>query len=198
MGCSICKLPDQPAVYSAEEKISRGGSLASFGYVIQNPFNFAGRKISIGDKSGCFTYVVGVTILFYLFNNLSSTAALPDDGIVDRPAAVPVPHNRCFTLIGDANSCDFLCCDVRLSNYLIHNCKLRRKYFHRVLFNPGSLRIILRKLFLRAGYYLLFPVNQQGSGTCSSLVQCQNILSQICLLYVYGIFYQLYFIIPVT
>ena len=101
--------------------------------------------------------------------------ALPNDGVVNRPAGFPVPQHRGFPLIGDADGCDIPGWNICFCQHFHHHGILRGPDLHSVVLYPALPGILLRKFLLRHSNNILPAVKQNGAGAGGSLIQRQKI-----------------------
>jgi hypothetical protein len=90
---------------------------------------------------------------------------------MDRLACLSIPQDRCFSLIGDADSRDIgrrqLCLLQRGSS----DGQLTRPNLFRVMFDPAGLRKVLSELLLSDGKNRSIVIKHDGARTSRSLVE---------------------------
>jgi hypothetical protein len=82
---------------------------------------------------------------------VGGAAILPDDCVVDRPTALPVPDHHGFTLIGDADAGNVLCADARLRHRRANGGHDRRPDLFGIVLDLAGGRINLAQFLLRRG-----------------------------------------------
>ena len=100
------QFPDQPGLHRAEQQLAGLGLLPRAGDVVQDPFQLGGRKVGVDDKARLLPEGFGVAAGLQLVAVGAGAPALPDDGVVDRLAGVPVPDDGGLALVGDADGGD--------------------------------------------------------------------------------------------
>ncbi len=106
VNASFGKPPKQPGIHGAERQLSVACFLPGAGYRIQYPLEFTGGKIGINHQAGLFLNRFGKPLLFKLFTEICGSAILPDNSVAQRIAGGAIPHQRCFPLVGNADSGD--------------------------------------------------------------------------------------------
>src|ERR1035437_2385922 len=169
------EIPDQPSIHGTEQKFAILRPLACASDMIEYPFDLGSRKIGINDEPGILADVWLKPSGLQVVANSRRAATLPDDGVIDRLAACLFPDNSRFTLIGDADRGHFVGTNARLFKNLPRHATLASPDIHRIVFYPLGLPIDLCNLFL--GDINDFPVliEQDGTGTCRSLIESQYI-----------------------
>src|ERR1700754_1844279 len=109
-------------------------------------------------------------LLFQLIAKGGCAAVLPNNGIVNRFAANPVPYNGCFALIGDAYSLQICAVNTHLNGCLCRYTCLACPDFVRVMLNPARLRKYLLKLFLGNRFNLPLMIKNDGPRAGGALV----------------------------
>ena len=170
MDSTACEFPDQPGVYCAEKQFSLFRFFSCTFHIVQNPGNFGGRKIGIGNESGLPADDLVKTVLFQLFHHLCSTAALPYNGIVYRFSRDTIPHDSGFALIGNADCGDVPGLCTGHCHGLHGHRQLGRPDFHGIVLHPAGLGINLVELLLGNTADLATFVKQDTPGTGGTLV----------------------------
>src|SRR5277367_11758 len=70
--------------------------------IVEQPRDLRRGKIGIEQESRTFRDHALEALLFELGAQRRGATILPDDGVVDRLARPPIPDQRSFTLVGDA------------------------------------------------------------------------------------------------
>ena len=93
MHLAACQAPDEPGVDSPETKFPGCGTLACFGHVVQNPFDFRCAEIGIDDEARALADEVCLAFRLQAVAVFRSAPVLPDDGVVDGLFGINVPHD---------------------------------------------------------------------------------------------------------
>src|ERR1700719_4100733 len=97
------KIPNQEGVDISEEESAGRGLRAGVRDIFQDPPQLQPAKIGAQRQPGLRTKAVLPALLSKLRYLIPDPRVLPDNCIRNRPSGFPLPHNRGFTLIGDAN-----------------------------------------------------------------------------------------------
>src|SRR6185369_10205146 len=103
MHTAVGQLPNQPTIHSPKRQLPSLCSLPCSSYIVENPRNLAGGKISVNQQSSPFLNQRLVPLRLKLVTKLRRTPVLPNNRVVNRLARFAVPYNRCLALIGDSN-----------------------------------------------------------------------------------------------
>ena len=171
------QLPHQPAVHGAEKELSCFRPIHGSRYMVQNPLDFRGGKIGIGDQAGGFPDVLPQAPGNQAVHNIGGPPALPDNGIVHRLSRLFVPDNGSLPLVGDANGRNLPGIHTGLGHHLHHDGILAGPDFHGIVLHPAVMGIELGKLLLAYPQDILFPVKEDGPGAGGTLVQGKDIVS---------------------
>ena len=112
-----------------------------------------------------------------LVHEVRRAAALPDDGVVDGTAGVPVPQHGGLPLVGNADGGEVPGIHAGLGHHLHHDRVLGGPDLHGVVLHPALPGVILGEFLLRDGQDVLCPVKEDGPGTGSALIQGQNVVA---------------------
>ena len=166
------QLPDQPGVHRAEQQLPRLGLLPGAGDVVQHPADLGGGKIGVDQQAGVLLHIAGEGgVLLQLLAVLGGAAALPDNGVADRAAGLPVPEDRRLPLVGDADARNLPHVDAALGQHLHQHAVLAGIDLHRVVLHPARMGIVLGELLLGQAHNVLLPVKQQAPAAGGALVQ---------------------------
>ena len=105
----------------------------------------------------------------------SGAAALPDNGIVDRPACPPIPDDGGFALVGDADSRHLGGGYPAFPQHPGHYLGLRANDFLRIVLHIAGLGIDLREFLLSGSHRMLAGVEKDGARAGGTLVQGENV-----------------------
>ncbi len=93
-----------------------------------------------------------------MIDQLVRACVHPDNGIVKRCAGLPVPQQRCFALIGDADGCNIGSRELRFLQCFADNMLRVAPDFIGIVLNPASLGIDLLVFALIHGDNIAVPV----------------------------------------
>ena len=110
-----------------------------------------------------------------VFTRRSCAAALPDNGVANRLAGAPVPHNGGLALVGDADRIYLIGRNAAGNHRLYHDAELRRCYFARIVLDPSRLRIYLAKRMLRRAVDATLLIENKRPRRRCALVERQDV-----------------------
>ena len=143
------QLPDKPGFHRSEKQLAALCALPRAGHVVKNPFDFRAGKIRVqlqpGFKGNGFADFVACDGIAYF----RSAAALPHNGVINRPSGGFFPNDGRFSLVGYAYGCNGHVCKIK---------RLRRSHAFRF---PNCLRVVLNPA--RLGIYLLIRILPDGN-----------------------------------
>src|SRR5690606_19852092 len=171
MGLALSHFPDQPAVDGAEQQGAMARPFAAALDVVENTLDLGAGEVGVDDQASGLANVVFHAVTLELIANRRALAALPDDGVVDRPAGDSVPDDGGFALVGDANRGDLLVGNAGLSQRLDEHTALGSPDFHGIVLDPAWLRIDLRKFSLGNADHVGIAVQHDGSRAGGALVE---------------------------
>ena len=161
MGLSACQVPYEPSIHGAEKQLAACGFFLCALDVIEYPLDFCGGKIRVDEQTCFVAEKLFKTLLGELCADVGSSSALPHDSVIDWLACVFIPDYRGLTLVGHADSGDFLGGDARLFYGFLRDFKLAVPDVHRVVLDPAAFDEYLRELFLTAGeFFAVFVENK--------------------------------------
>ena len=146
---SAGQFPNQPGIDRTETKLPTLGTFPDTLHMIKNPTYLRSRKISIDHQSGLLLDQRGIPLCFQFFAIVCRTSVLPNNGVIDREAGLPVPYYRRFTLVGNTDTGNMHIRHIRFSHSLLDGRRLCVPNLVRVMFHPARLREILLECFLR-------------------------------------------------
>ncbi len=111
------------------------------------------------------------TIVCQLAAEGCTTPVLPHDGVVDRPASLPIPHDGCFALIGDAQSHHVAGAHTSLAQDFHRRAELRRKNRVGIMLDPTGLRVDLLELMLSRPSDFARLIEEDRARTGSALIE---------------------------
>ncbi len=96
------EIPQHPGVGGAEDRVALLGVGAHAVDVLQNPLHLACGEVGGGRQPGLAPDDVAAAVAVQRRGDAVGAGVLPDDRVVIRPAGAPVPYQRGFPLVGDA------------------------------------------------------------------------------------------------
>ena len=176
MDLSACQFPDQPAIDSPKEEIVFFSFFPGAFYVVQDPFDFRTREISVDDQARLVAEFIDQAAGLEVFANRGGLAGLPNDGVVHRIACILIPDDGRFTLVGDANSRDFAGRHIGLCQGFTHDFNHAVENFIGIVFDPARFREILGEFLLADADDMRFIIENNSAITRGAGVQGHNIL----------------------
>ena len=140
---AICQAINEPAVDSADGEVTTLGSSGDRWDVCEHPGPLCGRKVRVDEEAGPLPNVIGEPACADFFAERSCSATLPDDGIAERFTGGAAPCDGGFALVGDADCGNILRANIVYDG--IQHIALNSKYFARIMFDPATLRKVLRE-----------------------------------------------------
>src|SRR5690606_11651702 len=119
--------------------------------VIEEPADLSAREIGIEDEPGSFHEHRFQPVYAESVAEIGRPPVLPDDGVMDGPAALAIPDDCCLALVGDADRGDVAGREVCLCKRPAGRRDDAAPYLLRVMFDPAGGRKNLRKFLLRGG-----------------------------------------------
>ena len=162
--------PEQEAVDGADGKLARRGALARLGHILQQPGDLGRGEIGIEEEAGQALDHRALALGLQPAAEIGAAPVLPDDGVVDRLAARPLPHDRGLALIGDADGRHI----GGGGQHLAADGQGRLPDLLRVMLDPAVGREDLRQLALRHGADMAFAVEDDGARAGRALIDRQN------------------------
>ncbi|MCY1401922.1 hypothetical protein D9M71_170490 [compost metagenome] len=169
------KLPDQPGVDGAEQQFATLGAFTGALDIVEDPLQLGAGEIRVGDQAGGVADVVFQAVTLELLANVHAAPALPDDGIVDRLAGLPVPHHGGFALVGDANGRYLVEADAGVGQGFHQGSALGGPDFHGIVLDPAGLWVDLGEFALGHTGDIGVVVENDGAGTGGALVEGDDV-----------------------
>ena len=141
--------PEQPAVDGAEGQPAGFGLLPRPRDMIQDPAQFGAGEVGIEHQAGLLLKQFRPALTAQLVAHPGSAAVLPDDRVINRIPALPVPYHRRLPLVGDADGGDIPRAQPGLLQRLPGHLELRIPNFQRIMLHPPRLRKYLAEFLLR-------------------------------------------------
>jgi hypothetical protein len=142
--------------------------------VVEQPAQFRRRKIRVNFKAAALADQRRLAGARDFVAEGRRPPVLPDDRGRDRRPGRAVPEQCRLALVGDADRGDLGGVDRIVAQYLARDRKLRLPDFHRVVFDPAGLGIVLAMLLLRRRVRSSVAVEQDGARTRRPLVERQD------------------------
>ncbi len=172
--------PHQKAIDGTKERLSLFSLLPKAGYVVQQPGQLGAREIGIHHQACLVLDDVRPALSSELVAGGGRAPALPDDGIVQWPACVPIPDHGRFSLIGNAGGCQLAGANACLLQHLPGCAQLCPPYSFGIVLHPARLRIDLRELLLRCVDRMTGVIKNDGPGTGRTLIQGKDVFCHAC------------------
>jgi hypothetical protein len=169
------QFPQQPTIHRAECQAAGCGKLSCAGNVLQNPGNLAAGEVGVDQQAGSLLDETLVTLRFQVFTKRGGAAILPDNGVADGLAGGAIPHDRRFSLVGNADSGDVAGLHVCLGQSFQGDCNLRCRDLFRIVLDPSGLGENLCELALGHGSDGAFVIKQERSRTGCALIERKNV-----------------------
>ncbi|MNF54695.1 hypothetical protein D3C84_361310 [compost metagenome] len=187
VGLAAGEFPDQPAVDGAEQQLATTGAFPAAVDIVQDPLELGAGEIRVGDQPRGLADVILQAVAFELFADFRAAPALPDDGVVDRPAAEFVPDHGGLALVGDADGRHLVMVQAGLCQCLDHGRALGGKDFHGVVLDPPCLGVVLGELTLRGADNVGIAIENDGPRTGRALVQGNDVVLVLGVCHVVGL-----------
>ncbi len=167
--------PEQKTVDGAESEFASLCPPPCPGDIVENPGNLGGRKIGIKLESGLAADELFDT--FFLERRARGCRApvLPDDRVMNTFAAVPIPDQRGFPLIRDADARDGRRAHSGSVDSLLHDRRYGCPYSLGIVLYPTGLRINLREFLLRTARNVSAFVINDGPAAAGALIYGQQV-----------------------
>jgi len=176
MGLAAGQPPEQEAVDGAEGKPARARGRTRPLDMIDQPTDLGRREIRIEHKAGAGRNRRLVPGLPQARAHVGRATVLPYHGIVDRPSAGAVPHDRGLALIGDPDSGDVAGTGSGFGKSFARGCDRRGPDLLGIVLDPAGRRIDLRQFLLRGGNRRQCCIEQDRAGRSGSLVDREKVV----------------------
>src|SRR5437879_3426543 len=97
---SAGEIPQDEGIDIAEQKVARVGARARAGDVVQNPADLERAEIGRQGQASLGAEAVSAAVAGQFRYRLRGARVLPDQGVVDGRATVPVPDDGGLALVG--------------------------------------------------------------------------------------------------
>ncbi len=167
-------LEDQPRIDRAERELAARGARTRIGRVIEQPLELRAGEVGVDHEARLRGDERLVARRAQFIAKACRAPVLPHDRVGDRPARGTFPYERRLALVRDADGGDVARGNARLRQRLVHDARLRRPDFGRVVLDPAGLRKDLPKLLLRRAANGTRFVEDDGARTRGALIQREN------------------------
>src|SRR6185503_21155517 len=169
-------------VDGAERELAALRARPRTGHVVEQPGNLGAAEVGIDHQAGALAHQALGAHLLQLRALRRGAPVLPDDGVMDRLAGLPVPEDRGLALVGDADAHHILERDLGPAQHFARGVALRLVDLLRVVLDPAGLRENLAELALRGVHPLAVLVEQDGARAGGSLVESEDVAHRAILL----------------
>jgi len=138
--------------------------------VIEQPSDLAGRKIGVQSQPGFALHPRLVPGFAQRGASAAGAPVLPDDGAPQRCAAAPLPQQRGFALVRDADGGKVLGAQPGAGQGLAGAGQLRGPDLVRAMLDPARLWVVLADFLLRLRPHLALGVEHDAARTGGALV----------------------------
>ena len=166
--------PKQEAVDGPEGELATFRALSRAGYVVEQPGSLGCREIGVEQKPGLFRNHGLAAIGLELLAQRIGAPVLPDNRIVDRFAAVAIPDDRGFALIGDADRRDLGCVPAALRQRALDHRQGIAPDVLGIVFDPAVPGEVLGKFLLGDTRGFAGLVEQEGPAGGRTLIDGQD------------------------
>src|SRR5215469_1722163 len=144
-------MPSQKCIDGSENNIAGFGALPRALDVFENPLNLERAEVGGQRQPGSPADEISPALMLQLRDFLRHASVLPHDCFAQRLAGALVPHDSCFTLIGNPDSCQIRAAEFTLlQRVLDHRFRAAPDLFG-IVFHPPRLWIDLLMLLLSGG-----------------------------------------------
>ena len=167
------KAPQEKTIHRAKRKLSARRPVPCPCYVVEDPRKLGRGKIRIQPQAG-FLHDRGLDArVLQLAAMFRRAAILPDDRLVNALAGFPVPDERGFPLIGNANTGDHLRTHAAGAQRIASHKQHRLPDVFRIVLHPARLRKLLWELLLGTGNRFATGAKNYAAAAAGSLVNCK-------------------------
>ena len=167
--------PQQEAVDGAEGEVAPLGGVARASDVVEEPSDLGGREIGVDDQPRLLAHQILVPPGGQPPARIGGAAILPDDGVVDRPAAGAVPQDRGLALVGDPDAGDVAGADALLRERAAADRHRGAPDFLRIVLDPAVPGIDLVEFPPRLGAHAAVGVEYDRPGAGGALIDGEKI-----------------------
>ncbi len=164
------EVPQQPRVDGAEEQLPGLGARAGALDVVEDPARLGPGEVRRERQPGHVLEAFDAAVAGELVADRLRAGVLPDDGVVDRLAGRPVPHDGRLALVGDADSRDVGGVEVGLAECPTDDGAGVLPDLHGVVLDPARAREDLPVLELVDGHDAAPSVEHHRPGARRPLV----------------------------
>src|SRR5439155_6159317 len=176
VGAVAGELPGEPRVDRAERELAALGSRACARHLVKQPGDLGAAEIGVDYQAGALANEALRTDIPQFLAKRGGAAVLPHDGVVDRLAVLPVPHDGGLALNRDADRHEVFGRDIAFSQRLARYVALRGDDLARVVLDPAGLWKDLAEPALADCDRAAVLVEDDGARAGGALVECENVL----------------------
>jgi uncharacterized damage-inducible protein DinB len=169
------EMPEKPGIDGPERQLASARARSRARDMIQEPGDLRAAEIRVDYKARPLSHqVIGAGLPQFLAQR-GGTTVLPDNRIVQRFAALPVPHDGGFALVCDAYGRQIFKVDARGGHCLARDLTLSGEDFFRIMLDPSGLRVDLPDLTLGYSNGSALFVEEDGARTGGTLIESENV-----------------------
>ena len=172
---SLRQFPDQPGLNRSEKEFPTFRLFSCTLYIVQNPFYFGRRKIGIDHETCLLTEFLCESLFLEGVAVLGSSAALPDDCMINGISGILIPYNCRFSLIGNSDRRNIRSLRTDHIHGFHRYAKHTRPDFIRIMLHPARLRKVLMELALCYTAHFTFFIKQDAPVAGCPRVQCHYV-----------------------
>ena len=121
MRAALRELPNQIAVHGPKQQVAPRRTFSRPVHMRQQPMQLGGGKIRIQQKAGLLRDFSLISLCAQTITKRRCAPILPHNCPMDWRAGFAVPHQGCFTLVGNADGRDIFGCAARLLHHPPNN-----------------------------------------------------------------------------
>src|SRR5215203_5279413 len=170
------QLVDEPGVHGAQSHLTVLGPLLEPLHVVQEPGDLRTGEVGVDDEACLVGDHLVVALLTKLAAEGRASPVLPDDGVVDRLAGLPIPNDDGLALVGDPDRRYVLRRRPGVIERLPHDRQGDLPDLVGVVLDPAGPGIMLRELLLGLSHRRAVVVENYGSARRGPLIYRQYVV----------------------
>ena len=174
------EVPEQPAVDGAAEQLPGLGTRSRAVDVVEDPAHLGAGEVGRERQAGDGLEALRPDVAGELVADRLRAGVLPDDGVVDRLAGRPLPHDGGLALVGDADRDDVRRVEVGLAEGAADDRSRVLPDLEGVVLDPARAREDLPVLELVDGHHPPAAVEDHGASARRALVDRDDVAAVRC------------------